>query len=73
MTRTVKIPLGADDKARRSRHNPAMPLPLPIVPVLGLARHWPPRDTPLLRRLSEALFPLYLLHQPLLAVIATPG
>jgi glucans biosynthesis protein C len=41
-----------------------------IVAVLGFARHWAPGDSPLLRRLSEAVFPVYILHQTLIVVIA---
>ena len=38
--------------------------------MLGFARHWAPGDSPLLRRLSEAVFPVYILHQTLIVVIA---
>ena len=41
-----------------------------IVAVLGFARQWAPADSPLLRRLSEAVFPVYILHQTLIVVIA---
>jgi glucans biosynthesis protein C len=41
-----------------------------IVAVLGFARQWAPGDSPLLRTLSEAVFPVYILHQTLIVVIA---
>ena len=41
-----------------------------IVAVLGFARHLRPVDSPALRYLSEAVFPVYILHQTLIIMIA---
>ena len=41
-----------------------------IVAMLGHARHWSPVDSPLLRYLSAAVFPVYILHQTIIVVLA---
>jgi glucans biosynthesis protein C len=41
-----------------------------IVAILGFARHWAPGDSPALRYLSTAIFPVYILHQTIIVVLA---
>jgi glucans biosynthesis protein C len=41
-----------------------------IVAVLGFARHLKPKDSPQLRYLADAVFPIYILHQTLIIVFA---
>jgi glucans biosynthesis protein C len=41
-----------------------------IIAVLGFARQLRPTDSPVLRYLSQAVFPVYILHQTLIIVIA---
>ncbi|MCD9007080.1 acyltransferase family protein [Luteimonas sp. XNQY3] len=41
-----------------------------IVAILGFARHWAPGDSPALRYLSQAIFPVYILHQTVTVVLA---
>lgn len=41
-----------------------------IVAVLGFAVHFDPADSPALRYLSQAVFPVYILHQTLIVVFA---
>jgi glucans biosynthesis protein C len=41
-----------------------------IVAILGFARHWAPGDSPALRYLSQAIFPVYILHQTIIVVLA---
>lgn len=41
-----------------------------IVAILGFARHWSPGDSPALRYLSQAIFPVYILHQTIIVVLA---
>lgn len=41
-----------------------------IVAILGFARHWAPGDSPALRYLSAAIFPVYILHQTVIVVLA---
>lgn len=41
-----------------------------IVAVLGYARHFAPGDSPTLRYLSAAIFPVYILHQTVIVVLA---
>ena len=41
-----------------------------IVAVLGFARHWNPGDNRALRYLVPAVFPVYILHQTLIVVMA---
>ena len=41
-----------------------------IVAILGFARHWAPSDSPALRYLSVAVFPVYILHQTVIVVLA---
>ena len=41
-----------------------------IVAILGYARHHAPGDSPALRYLSQAVFPVYILHQTVIVVLA---
>ena len=41
-----------------------------IAAILGHARAWNPKDSPLLRYLTAAVFPLYILHQSVIVVLA---
>jgi len=41
-----------------------------IVAILGFARHLAPGDSPALRYLSQAVFPVYILHQTVIIVLA---
>lgn len=41
-----------------------------IVAILGFARHVAPGDSPALRYLSQAIFPVYILHQTIIVVLA---
>ncbi|WP_202841902.1 acyltransferase family protein [Luteimonas saliphila] len=41
-----------------------------IVAILGFARHWAPGDSPALRYLSQAIFPVYILHQTVIVLLA---
>ena len=41
-----------------------------IAAILGYARHWNPQDSPLLRSLTAAVFPFYILHQTVIVVLA---
>ena len=41
-----------------------------IAAILGHARAWNPQDSPLLRYLTAAVFPLYILHQSVIVVLA---
>jgi peptidoglycan/LPS O-acetylase OafA/YrhL len=41
-----------------------------IVAVLGYARHVAPKDSPALRYLAAAVFPVYILHQTVIVVLA---
>lgn len=41
-----------------------------IVAVLGFARHWNPGDSRALRYLVPAVFPVYILHQTIIVVVA---
>ena len=41
-----------------------------IVAVLGFARRIAPGDSPVLRYLSRAVFPVYILHQTIIVVLA---
>lgn len=41
-----------------------------IAAILGYARHWNPKDSPLLRYLTAAVFPFYILHQTVIVVLA---
>src|SRR5690606_25057891 len=41
-----------------------------IVAILGFARHWAPGDGPALRYLSQAIFPVYILHQTIIVLLA---
>jgi surface polysaccharide O-acyltransferase-like enzyme len=41
-----------------------------IAAILGYARHWNPQDSPLLRYLTAAVFPFYILHQTVIVVLA---
>ena len=41
-----------------------------IVAILGFARHLAPGDSPALRYLSQAIFPVYILHQTIIVVLA---
>ncbi len=41
-----------------------------IVAILGFARQWAPGDSPALRYLSQAIFPVYILHQTITVVLA---
>ena len=41
-----------------------------IVAILGFARRLAPGDSPALRYLSQAIFPVYILHQTLIVVLA---
>ncbi|MDH5833737.1 acyltransferase family protein [Luteimonas kalidii] len=41
-----------------------------IVAILGFARHWSPGDSPVLRYLSQAIFPVYILHQTVIILLA---
>jgi len=41
-----------------------------IVAILGFARQWAPGDSPALRYLSQAIFPVYILHQTVTVVLA---
>ena len=41
-----------------------------IVAILGFARRFAPGDSPALRYLSQAVFPVYILHQTLIVVLA---
>ena len=41
-----------------------------VVAVLGHARHWSPGDSPALRYLAGAVFPVYILHQTVIIVLA---
>ena len=41
-----------------------------IVAILGFARHAAPGDSPALRYLSAAVFPVYILHQTVIVVLA---
>lgn len=41
-----------------------------IVAVLGYARHFAPKDSPTLRYLAAAIFPVYILHQTVIVVLA---
>lgn len=38
--------------------------------ILGFARHWSPGDSRALRYLSQAIFPVYILHQTITVVLA---
>lgn len=41
-----------------------------IIAILGYARNWNPKDSPLLRYLTNAVFPFYILHQTVIVVLA---
>ena len=41
-----------------------------ISAILGYARAWNPKDSPLLRYLTVAVFPFYILHQTVIVVLA---
>ena len=41
-----------------------------MVAVLGFARHLAPGDSPLLRYLARAIFPVYILHQTVIVLLA---
>jgi len=41
-----------------------------IVAILGFARHWAPGDSRALRYLSQAVFPVYILHQTVIVTLA---
>jgi len=41
-----------------------------IAAILGHARNWNPKDSPLLRYLTLAVFPFYILHQTVIVVLA---
>jgi glucans biosynthesis protein C len=41
-----------------------------IVAIFGFARHWNPGDSRALRYLSQAVFPVYILHQTIIVVLA---
>ncbi len=41
-----------------------------IAAILGYANAWNPKDTPLLRYLTAAVFPFYILHQTVIVVLA---
>ncbi len=41
-----------------------------IAAILGYARAWNPKDSPLLRYLTMAVFPFYILHQTVIVVLA---
>lgn len=41
-----------------------------IAATLGYARSWNPKDSPLLRYLTVAIFPFYILHQTVIVVLA---
>ena len=41
-----------------------------IAAILGFGRHWSPADSPLLRYLTQAVFPFYILHQTVIVVLA---
>ena len=41
-----------------------------ITAILGYARSWNPKDSPLLRYLTIAVFPFYILHQTVIVVLA---
>ena len=41
-----------------------------IAAILGYARAWNPKDSPLLRYLTAAVFPFYILHQTVIVVLA---
>jgi len=41
-----------------------------IVAILGFARRWAPGDSPALRYLTQAVFPVYILHQTVIVVAA---
>lgn len=41
-----------------------------IVAILGFARRWSPGDSPALRYLSQAIFPVYILHQTIIILLA---
>jgi glucan biosynthesis protein C len=41
-----------------------------IVAILGFARRFSPGDSPALRYLSQAIFPVYILHQTIIVVLA---
>ena len=41
-----------------------------IAAILGFARCWSPGDSPALRYLSRAVFPVYILHQTIIVVLA---
>ncbi len=41
-----------------------------IAAILGYARAWNPKDSPLLRYLTTAVFPFYILHQTVIVVLA---
>ncbi len=41
-----------------------------IAAIFGYARSWNPKDSPLLRYLTAAVFPFYILHQTVIVVLA---
>ena len=41
-----------------------------ITAILGYSRNWNPKDSPLLRYLTLAVFPFYILHQTVIVVLA---
>jgi glucan biosynthesis protein C len=41
-----------------------------IAAILGYARNWNPQDSPLLRTLTVAVFPFYILHQTVIVLLA---
>lgn len=41
-----------------------------IAAILGFGREWSPGDSPLLRYLTNAVFPFYILHQTIIVVLA---
>ena len=41
-----------------------------IAAILGFGRQWAPGDSPLLRYLTRAVFPFYILHQTIIVVLA---
>ncbi len=41
-----------------------------IVAIVGFAAHWAPGDSPARRYLTEAVFPVYILHQTIIVVLA---
>lgn len=41
-----------------------------IVAVCGYARHWAPGDSPARRYLTDAVFPIYIVHQTIIVVLA---